>query len=115
MISSDSADPMYAITLPQPRALPIALGIKTVETRPSPAPAHFDELDKQQAGALITTLRRHGHLPANHSLGGRPPKRRSADGCCAIASGGDNAIWVEHAVRGGRAVTAADAQRGGRP
>ena len=76
------------------------------------APARFDELDQQKAGALIATLRRHGHLPANHSLGGGPPKRRSADRCCAIASGGDNAIWVEHAVRGGRAVTAADAQRG---
>ena len=31
-------------------------------------PVHFDELDKQQAGALIATLRRHGHLPANHSV-----------------------------------------------
>ena len=50
-----------------------------VQRRWPDAPARFDELDKRQAGALIATLRRHGHLPANHSLGGPPPKRQSAD------------------------------------
>ena len=39
------------------------------------APARFDELDRRQAGALIATLRRHGHLPANHGLSGGAPKR----------------------------------------
>ena len=43
------------------------------------APARFDELDKQQAGALIAKLRRHGHVPANHSLGGGPPRRQDTD------------------------------------
>ena len=39
------------------------------------APARFDGLDRRQAGALIATLRRHGHLPANHGLNGAAPKR----------------------------------------
>ena len=39
------------------------------------APARFDGLDRRQAGALIATLRRHGHLPANHGLSGAAPKR----------------------------------------
>ena len=43
------------------------------------APARLDELDKQQAGALIAKLRRHGHVPANHSLGGGPPRRQDTD------------------------------------
>ena len=43
------------------------------------APARFDQMDKQQAGALIATLRRHGHLPAHHSLGGGPPRRQNSD------------------------------------
>ena len=34
------------------------------------APIRFDELDRRQAGALIATLRRHGHLPASHGLNG---------------------------------------------
>ena len=43
------------------------------------APVSFDELDKKQAGALIATLHRHGHLPANHGLSGGPPRRQEAD------------------------------------
>ena len=43
------------------------------------APVRFDELDKQQAGALIARLHRHGHLPANHGLSGGPPRRQEAD------------------------------------
>ena len=50
-----------------------------VQRRWPDVPARFDQLDKQQAGALIATLRRHGHLPANHSLGGGPPRRRNSD------------------------------------
>jgi hypothetical protein len=42
------------------------------------APARFDEVDKRQAGALIATLRRHGHLPASRSLSGEPPNRSGA-------------------------------------
>ena len=42
-------------------------------------PARFDELDKQQAGTLIAKLRRHGHVPANHRLGGPPPRRQDTD------------------------------------
>ncbi len=38
MTSPTSADPMYAITLHQPWASLIALGLKTVETRSWPAP-----------------------------------------------------------------------------
>jgi hypothetical protein len=38
------------------------------------APARFDELDKRQAGALIATLRRHGHLPPDHGLRSTAPK-----------------------------------------
>ena len=50
-----------------------------VKRRWSEAPARFDELDKQQAGALIAKLRRHGHVPANHSLSGGPPRRQDTD------------------------------------
>ena len=50
-----------------------------VQRRWSAAPDRFDRLDKQQAGALIATLRRHGHLPANHSLDGGPPRRQNSD------------------------------------
>ena len=42
------------------------------------APARFDQLDQQQAGALIATLRRRGHLPAHHSLGSGPPRRQNS-------------------------------------
>ena len=38
------------------------------------APARFDELDQRQAGALIATLRRHGHLPPDHGLRSTAPK-----------------------------------------
>ena len=41
MASSTSAEPVYAITLHQPWASLIALGIKTVETRSWPAPARL--------------------------------------------------------------------------
>ena len=50
-----------------------------VKRRWPEAPIRFDELDKQQAGALIAALRRHGHVPANHSLGGGPPRRHDTD------------------------------------
>ena len=40
------------------------------------APARFDDLDRRQAGSLIATLRRFGHLPANHGLNGEPPRRQ---------------------------------------
>ena len=50
-----------------------------VKRRWPEAPAHFDELDKQQAGALIAALRRHGHVPADHRLGGEPPRRQDTD------------------------------------
>ena len=50
-----------------------------VKGRWAEAPARFDELDTQQAGALIAALRRHGHVPANHSLGGGPPRRQDTD------------------------------------
>ena len=49
-----------------------------VQRRWPEAPARFDELDEQQASALIATLRRHGHLPVKHSLGGPPPSRRNS-------------------------------------
>ena len=42
------------------------------------APARFDDLDRRQAGSLIATLRRHGHLPVNHGLNGDPPRRDNA-------------------------------------
>ena len=41
MIGPTSADSMYTITLHQPWASLIALGIKTVETRSWPAPARL--------------------------------------------------------------------------
>ncbi len=47
-----------------------------VKRRWPEAPVRFDELGKKQAGTLIATLRRHGHLPAHHSLGGEPPRRQ---------------------------------------
>jgi hypothetical protein len=34
-----------------------------VQRRWLEAPARYDELSKGQAGTLIATLRRHGHLP----------------------------------------------------
>ena len=40
--------------------------------------AQLRYLDQQQAGVLIATLRRHGHLPANHSLDGGPPRRQNS-------------------------------------
>ena len=49
-----------------------------VQRRWPDAPARFNQLDQQQAGALIATLRRHGHLPANHSLDGGPPRRQNS-------------------------------------
>ncbi len=42
------------------------------------APARFNDLDRRQAGSLIATLRRFGHLPANHGLGTEPPRRQDA-------------------------------------
>ena len=42
------------------------------------APARFNDLDRQQAGSLIATLRRYGHLPANHGLSSKPPRRQDA-------------------------------------
>lgn len=39
------------------------------------APARFNDLDRRQAGSLIATLRRYGHLPANHGLNSEPPRR----------------------------------------
>ena len=42
------------------------------------APARFDDLDRRQAGSLIATLRRYGHLPMNHGLDGQPPRRHQA-------------------------------------
>ena len=50
-----------------------------VKRRWPEAPVRFDELDKKQASTLIATLRRHGHLPANHGLSGGPPRRQEAD------------------------------------
>ena len=47
-----------------------------VKRRWPEAPVRFDELDQKQAGTLIATLRRHGHLPAYHSLGGESPRRQ---------------------------------------
>ena len=44
------------------------------------APARFNDLDRRQAGSLIATLRRHGHLPANHGLHSEPSLRHDA-GC----------------------------------
>ena len=41
MTSTASAEPVYAITLHQPWASLIALGVKTVETRSWPAPARL--------------------------------------------------------------------------
>ena len=42
------------------------------------APARFNDLDRRQAGSLIATLRRYGHLPANHGLSSKPPRRYDA-------------------------------------
>ena len=42
------------------------------------APARFNDLDRRQAGSLIATLRRYGHLPANHDLNNEPPRRRDS-------------------------------------
>ena len=50
-----------------------------VQRRWPEAPARYDELDQRQAGALIATLRRHGHLPANHGLRDTAPRRSDAD------------------------------------
>ena len=43
------------------------------------APTRFDDLDRRQAGSLIATLRRYGHLPVNQGLDIEPPKRPSED------------------------------------
>lgn len=43
------------------------------------APARFDDLDRRQAGSLIATLRRHGHLPLEHGLDSEPPLRQDSD------------------------------------
>ena len=40
--------------------------------------AQLRYLDQQQAGVLIATLRRHGHLPAHYSLDGGPPRRQNS-------------------------------------
>ncbi|MCY3692363.1 MAG: hypothetical protein OXI54_14710 [Chloroflexota bacterium] len=39
------------------------------------APTRFNDLDRRQAGSLIATLRRHGHLPVDHRLDSEPPER----------------------------------------
>ena len=43
------------------------------------APARFNDLDRRQAGFLIATLRRHGHLPVDHGLDSEPPARLDPD------------------------------------
>ena len=67
MTSTASAEPVYAITLHQPWASLIALGIKTVETRSWPAPARLvgqriavhagKRLVRQPGGAIERELR----------------------------------------------------------
>ena len=49
-----------------------------VRSRWSQAPTRFGELDRRQAGSLIATLRRHGHLPVDHRLDSEPPAREEA-------------------------------------
>lgn len=46
-----------------------------VRNRWPQAPTRYGDLDRRQAGLLIATLRRHGHLPVNHGLAGDPPLR----------------------------------------
>ena len=42
------------------------------------APTRFNDLDRRQAGSLIATLRRYGHLPADLRLNTEPPRRQDA-------------------------------------
>ena len=88
-----------------------------VQRRWSAAPDRFDRLDKQQAGALIATLRRHGHLPANHSLDGGPPRRQNSDWRCAMARGTSRAVRASVRCQGrwaGRPRRHAECCRSGR-